>query len=71
MISHSSTFFVLYLAGDGLPDMATQDEVLKALESVGFEVQGPPPTSMPHSTIIQLHEFQCNVAPYCSYIGQT
>ena len=29
------------VTGDGLPDMATQDEVLKALESVGFEVQGP------------------------------
>ena len=32
--------------------MATQDEVLKALESVGFEVQGPPSTSMPHSTTL-------------------
>jgi sterol 24-C-methyltransferase len=24
--------------GDGLPDMATQDEVVRALKAVGFEV---------------------------------
>ena len=38
---------VLCFKGDGLPDMATQDEVLKALESVGFEVQSPRVTFKP------------------------
>jgi hypothetical protein len=38
-------YFILFtislLPGDGLPDMATQDEVLQALKSVGFEVRRP------------------------------
>jgi hypothetical protein len=48
----TSTVSILQLAGDGLPDMATQDEVLKALKTVGFEVQGPLSTSIPHSVTL-------------------
>jgi hypothetical protein len=34
--------------GDGLPDMATQEECVQALRDVGFEVRRPnQPTSLP------------------------
>ena len=42
-----TVFRYVDVTGDGLPDMATQDEVLKALESVGFEVQGPQTVTTP------------------------
>lgn len=32
---------VMCYTGDGLPDMATQEEVVNALKSVGFEVTLP------------------------------